>query len=77
MRNYDPFRLCSPSPDIPVAPECSESSIKRLAFNEFPPQHIPGYSFALCHLLAFVHKFVIVTAKVGELLETAKSFRSR
>ena len=75
MRNYEPFRPCSPSPDIPVAPECSESSIKRLAVNEFPPQHIPGYSFALCHHPAFVH--IIVTAKVGELPETAKSFRSR
>jgi hypothetical protein len=75
MRNYEPFRPCSPSPDIPVAPECSESSIKRLAVNEFPPQHIPGYSFALCHLPAFVH--IIVTAKVGELPEMTKSFRSR
>ena len=77
MRNYDPFRLCSPSPDIPVAPECSESSIKRLAVNEFPPQHIPGYSFALCHLPVFVYIYGIVTAKVGELPEMTKSFRSR
>jgi len=77
MRNYEQFRPCSPSPDIPVAPECSESSIKRLAVNEFPPQHIPGYSFALCHPSAFVHIFGIVTAKVGELPETAKSFRFR
>lgn len=74
MRNYEPFRLCSPSPDIPVAPECSESSIKRLAVKEFPPQHIPGYSFALCHLLVTFHIFGIVTAKVGELPEMTKSF---
>lgn len=77
MRNYEPFCPCSPPSDIPVTPERSESSIKRLAVNEFPPQHIPGYSFALCHHPAFVHIFGIVTAKVGELPETAKSFRSR
>ena len=49
----EPLRSGSLSPDISVASEGSESSIQGLAVNEFPSQHVPSNSFALCQLLPY------------------------